>query len=234
MSQWSSLFLSWMDSHCQRHQYDDIIQILIPLQMYFPSPSQVIFFCLTQRKVHLGEYQAPHPQNHTLSSQSKQWTGDYKFFNILLRSTTCTFTQVSWNEGATMWVAVESVECDPISIVNMLWLQPADRISILNPIMKHSLTIWDTFRATRNLQSTHNHLLSFLWNPAFYLAWESPGAFAAESATNLFRLHNLVNNNAMHTFPTLCKTYGLPRSELFRYLQAKKYIFCHFLDQDPC
>lgn len=69
-----------------------------------------------------------------------------------------------------MWVAVKSVDCDPIFVANMLWLHPADRTSILNPITKHSLSIWDKFRTIRNLQSAHNPLLSFLRNPVFYPA----------------------------------------------------------------
>lgn len=61
-----------------------------------------------------------------------------------------------------LWVAIESVDCEPISVANMFWLLPADRTSIQNPITKHSLSIWDKLRATHNLQSTHHPLLSFL------------------------------------------------------------------------
>lgn len=105
----------------------------------------------------------------------------------------------------------------------MLWLCPTDRALIFNPITKHSLSIWDRFRFTHNLQSPHNPLLSVLRNPGFYPAWEFPGAFTAWSAANLFRLHKLVSANVIHTFPTLCKSYGFSRSELFCYLQIKNF-----------
>lgn len=72
-----------------------------------------------------------------------------------------------------MWETIEFVDCDPISVANMLWLQPKDRTHLSNPITKYFLTIWDRFKYTSNLQSSHNLLLSFLRNPAFYPAWDS-------------------------------------------------------------
>lgn len=105
----------------------------------------------------------------------------------------------------------------------MLWLQPKDRAHLSNLINKNSLDIWDKFRGSRNLQSPHNPLLSFLRNPAFYPAWESPLSFTAWSNADLFRLHKLVSTNAIHTFPTLCKTFELPRTEFFHYLQVKNF-----------
>lgn len=69
------------------------------------------------------------------------------------------------NMETPLWVAVESVDIDPISVAIMLWLQPKDRVHISNPITKHCLAILDKFN-----QSSHNPLLSFIKNPAFYPA----------------------------------------------------------------
>lgn len=109
----------------------------------------------------------------------------------------------------------------------MLWFQPDDRMHIKNPVTTHSLSIWDRFKNTHKLQSPHNPLLSFLRNPAFYPAWESPAAFNAWSKANLLRLHQLSSYDRLLTFPTLCETFGLPRSELCRYLQIKNFYTPH-------
>lgn len=127
-----------------------------------------------------------------------------------------------------MWVAIKAIDCDLISVANMLWLHPKDRAHLSNPITKQSLTIWDKFKVTPTLQSSHNPLLSFLRNPAFYPSWESPTAIAAWFNANLFRLHT---HNAIHTLPILWETFGLPRTELFRYLQENNF-YMPFLQMD--
>lgn len=40
-----------------------------------------------------------------------------------------------------LWVAIESVDCDPLTTTNLLW-----RCSITNPITKHSLVLWDRLK----------------------------------------------------------------------------------------
>lgn len=122
-----------------------------------------------------------------------------------------------------LWVTIESIECDPISISNLLWLQPSDRKHITNPVTKHSLSLWDRLKTNHNLQSTHNPLQSFLRNPAFYPAWEFPNSFRAWSRSGLSRLFNLVSSSSILSFPELCESYHLPHSELFRYLQIKNF-----------
>lgn len=64
---------------------------------------------------------------------------------------------------------------------------------------------------------------SFPSNPAFYPAWKFQMSFTAWSSTNLIRLHNLVSNNSLYTSSKLCETFGLPRTELFWYLQIKHF-----------
>lgn len=122
-----------------------------------------------------------------------------------------------------LWVSIETVESDPISVANMFWLCPADRVHLSNPITKQTLAIWDKHKSALNLQSPHNPLLSFLNNPAFYPAWKFPRSFSVWSSKNLTRLYNLSSTKAIYTFPVLCETFGLPKTEIFRYLQIKNF-----------
>lgn len=84
------------------------------------------------------------------------------------------------------------------------------------PYYKTFFSIWYRFKTTHGFQSPHNPLLSFLRNPSFYPAWDSPNSFSPWSNTNLMFLHKL------HKL-TFWETYGLPKSELFWYLQIKNF-----------
>lgn len=119
-----------------------------------------------------------------------------------------------------LWVALESVDCDPLSTANLLWLTPAQRRTITIPISKHSLSIWDTLKTRFGLQSRHNPLLSVLHNTSFYPAWPSPTSFSTWSG--LIQAHHFFKFSNINPFPTLCETNDLPSTETFRYLQIKK------------
>ncbi|XP_077334709.1 phytanoyl-CoA dioxygenase domain-containing protein 1 isoform X2 [Lithobates pipiens] len=122
-----------------------------------------------------------------------------------------------------LWVLIEAVDCDPLPINNILWLQPADRKSINNPISNHSLSIWDRYRNSNGLQSPQNPLLSFHKNPTFYPAWKYPKTFKAWSKAGITCLYNLTSTTSIKSFTDLCELYKLPQSEIFRYLQIKDF-----------
>lgn len=88
-----------------------------------------------------------------------------------------------------LWVALESVDCDPLSVANLLWLHPRDRRVLNNSITCHSLAIWDRLKNRYGFQSPNNPLLSYLRNPAFYPAWTSPSSFHRWSSANLICAH---------------------------------------------
>lgn len=112
-------------------------------------------------------------------------------------------------------VTIESMDCDPLSISNLLWPRPADRINRTNPVTKHSLLLWDKFKTPYGLQSSHSPLLSFLKNPAFYPAWYSPTAFWAWNMAGLIHLQNMVTRTLLLSFQAICESSGLPQSEFF-------------------
>lgn len=109
-----------------------------------------------------------------------------------------------------LWVVIEAVDCDPFSISNLLWLRPVAHAALIHPIPKHSLSVWDRHKTTYRLQSTHNPLLSFLRNPAFYPAWESPGPQPDSSAyTTWSRRH------CFYHFQTYVSPLGLPNLKYY-------------------
>lgn len=94
------------------------------------------------------------------------------------------------------------MKCDPLSTANPLWLPPAQRQTITNPITKHSLSIWDRLRAHFGLQSKYNPLYSFLNNPSFYPAWTSLSSFNAWSNAELIRSHHFYKSTTITPFAT--------------------------------
>lgn len=109
-----------------------------------------------------------------------------------------------------LWVALESIDCDPFSIANLLCMRSSDGKKLNNPITKHSLAIWHRFKMVNGLQSPHVPLLSFLKNLFFYPAWASPNSFRAWTSFNLTRLYDLTSSTSFKMFPDLCKNHGSP------------------------
>lgn len=122
-----------------------------------------------------------------------------------------------------LWVTIESVDCDLLSTANLLWLAPTLHRSIINPVTKHSLTIWYRLKTGFGLQSPYNPLLSFLRNPSFYPPWSSPASFPAWSIAGLIRAHQFFMSTGFKTFQTLCESQDTASSELFRFLQVKPF-----------
>lgn len=123
-----------------------------------------------------------------------------------------------------LWVALESVDCDLLSLANLLWLDPPHRRSLTNLITLHLLAIWDRHKTHFGLQSPHKPRLSFLHNPAFYPAWTSPAGFSAWASAGLFWAHKFFTSTSILSFPSLRKSYNIPSSELFHYLQIKHFL----------
>ncbi|CAI9577077.1 unnamed protein product, partial [Staurois parvus] len=66
-------------------------------------------------------------------------------------------------------------------------------------------------------------MLSFLRNPAFSPAWQTPLLFKAWSSANLLRTHHFQQRNTFKSFSSLRETHSLPASEIFRYLQLQHF-----------
>lgn len=42
-----------------------------------------------------------------------------------------------------LWVVIESVNCDPISVSNLLWLRSTYHLNLHNPITRHFVSLWN-------------------------------------------------------------------------------------------
>lgn len=99
-----------------------------------------------------------------------------------------------------------------------------DRKDITNPILKHSLKIWDSVCDSGGLRSLHTPLLQVLHNPSFSPGLDNSASFRVWQEKDLTSLYKLTNVLGMKLFPELQRDYNLPNSEIFRYLQLKSYI----------
>lgn len=115
------------------------------------------------------------------------------------------------------------MEVAPLQIYNVLWLTRKDRRGVTNPIVKHSLSIWDTTRTVGGLQSTHNPMLQVLHNPPFPPGMDNSHSFCLWKERDLTSIHKLTTATGMKSFPNFQAAHNLPGSELFRYLQLKGY-----------
>lgn len=224
LKQWALLSLSWLG------RINAVKMSILPKFLYLfrvlPISLPSYFLRLTQRRVMSfiwGTTKPRIPKSTLYLNKLSGGLGLPNFSSYFYAAQLALIPKYHTSVEAPLWVAIESVESDPISVANMFWLCPADRIHLSNPITKQTLAVWDKCKFAHNLQSTHNPLLSFLNNPAFYPAWKFPKSFSAWTSTNLTRLYNLSSTKAIYTFPVLCETFGLPKTEIFRYLQIKNF-----------
>lgn len=173
LKQWSSLSLSWFG------QINAIkMSILLKFLYLFrvlPIPIPSYFLRLTQRRImsFIWGTNKPHiPKSTLFLTKLKGGLGLPNFSSYYYAAQLSQLPKYHSNMETPLWVAVESVDIDPISVANMLWLQPKDRVHISNPITKHCLAIWDKCKSSHNLQSSHNPLLPF--KPSFLPSLEIP------------------------------------------------------------
>lgn len=88
-----------------------------------------------------------------------------------------------------LWVSLEAIDLHPITVTNLLWLPPAARGTITNPITQCTLKLWDRLRTPFKLVSPHSPLLSFLGHPLFYPAYTEPALFQTWAQAGLTRIY---------------------------------------------
>lgn len=225
LTQWSSLPLSWIG------KINVIKMAILPKILYLfrvlPIPVPAYFLRILQRKALTFVWGSLKPRlpKHTLYlPKPKGGLGFPNFTTYYHAAQLAHIPKYHAKREIPLWVALESIDCDPLSITNLVWSNSSDRKKLNNPITKHTLAIWDKFKLVNGLQSPHIPLLSFLKNPLFYPAWSSPKSFKAWTSTNLTQLCELASSTSFKTFPDLCESHKLPNSELFRYLQIKTFL----------
>lgn len=220
LKSWNHLPLSWFG------KINTIKMTILPKLLYLfrvlPIPIPAYYLRIIQRKANSFIWGSSKPRTklHTLYlPKLNGGLGCPNFASYYRAAHIATLTKYHTQHESPLWVSIEAADCDPLSIANLLWLSPRDRRGLGNPITKHFISMWDKYKLRNQLQSLHNPLLSFYKNPAFYPAWVSPRSFKAWITYDVLNRHKFVNSSSFIPFPTLCDKYGLPQSELFRYLQ---------------
>lgn len=129
-------------------------KLLYPFRV-LPISLPSCFLCLTQRRIMSyiwGTTKPCIPKSTFYLSKLCSGLGIPNFSSYYYAAQLAQLPKYHAAVETPLWVAIESIDCDPIYVANMLWLQPNDRAHLSNPITKHSLTIWDKFRGTCNLQ----------------------------------------------------------------------------------
>lgn len=108
-----------------------------------------------------------------------------------------------------LWVALEAVDCDPLTTANLLWLSLSQRWSVTNPITSTAYPYGTDLNCALGSNPPHNYLLSFLRNPSFYPTWSSLTSSSVWSNTGLIWAHHFFTSKTITPFPTLCKSHDL-------------------------
>lgn len=224
LKSWSHLPLSWF-GRINAIKMTILAKILYLFRV-LPIPIPAYFLGIIQKRTmsFIWGTAKPRIQQYTLFlSKTKGGLGCPNFAYYFKAAHLASITKYHANHEIPLWVLIQAADCDPISLSNILWISPRDRGQLRNPITKHYLSIWDRAKGSNHLQSLHNPLLSFYKNPSFYPAWVSPKSCRDWVSLDLLTMHKFVHFSAFLPFPTLCESYGLPKSELFRYLQIKMF-----------
>lgn len=224
MKSWSHLPLSWFG------RINAVKMTILPKLLYLfrvlPIPIPAYHLRILQRKTssYIWGSSKPRIQLHTLYlPKLNGGLGCPNFAYYYRAAHIASLAKYHAYQETPLWVHIEATECDPIPISNLLWITPKDRIDLKNPITKHYISLWDRFKKNNHLQSSHNPMLSFYKNPAFYPAWIFPNSFKEWVSRDVLCMYKFVHSSSFIPFSTLCERYGLPQSELFRYFQIKNF-----------
>ncbi|KAM9308203.1 uncharacterized protein PAF06_012368 [Gastrophryne carolinensis] len=125
------------------------------------------------------------------------------------------------------WVAIEAEQCFPQKVENLLWLVPKFRILNHNPIMTHSLQIWDDHKFSCGLASPHLPLLPLWDNPMFPPACLDPARFRNWKEVGIYKVQDCFQGASISTFQQFRDKYDLSTKDFFGYLQL-----AHFLKEE--
>lgn len=225
MKKWSSLPLAWMGRITVVKM--SILPKILYLFRVLPINVPAHFFCILQRRSAQfiwNKLKPRLPQSTLFMPRICGGLGIPNFSKYYYASQLAQLTKYHSTKETPLWVAIESVDCDPLSTSNLLWLSTSQHCSISNLLTKHSLSIWDRLKSRFGLQSPLNPLLSFLHNPSFYPAWTLPSSFSAWKTAGLTQTHQFYDSDKIITFPTLSKSHNISSNETFRYLQIKNFL----------
>ena len=228
LKSWSQLPLSWLG------RINAVKMTILPKLLYLfrvlPSPIPAYFLRIIQNRMTTFIWGTSRPRIKAKILHLPKTQGGLgypNFTNYYRAAQISTLAKYHAKKETPLWVAIEATECDPIPPANLLWILPKLRGKICNPIIKHSLSLWDSYKSKYSLVSPLNPLLSFYKNPTFYPAWIFPNTFKEWVRKDCIYVYKFLDSSGIMPFPTVCKKYGIPQSELFRYLQIKNFVETH-------
>lgn len=222
MEQWSSLPLSWLD------RINVIKMAILPKLLYLFRVLLIsdYYTWLVQNRAATFGWGSSKPYIPKYTLYLPKVHGGLSFPNLATyyrAAHIASLPKYHATQEIPLWVVTESAECDPLSVSNLLWPHLKYPPNLHNPFTKHFISLWDRLKFNSHLKSPQNPLLSFLKNPAFYPACGSSMALNAWISLGVLMLHKFVTSTNFLPFWSLCETFGLPQSELFRYLQVKNF-----------
>uniref|UniRef100_A0AAY4CMV8 Reverse transcriptase zinc-binding domain-containing protein n=1 Tax=Denticeps clupeoides TaxID=299321 RepID=A0AAY4CMV8_9TELE len=113
----------------------------------------------------------------------------------------------------------------PISLMSApISMQRFSRL--LNPVVKHSLKIWLQFR--KHFRINQLSLFSPLLNNHLFLPSQTDAAFQTWQNNGLIFIKDLFAEGTLLTFELLQKSYNIPKSNFYRFLQIRSFVSKHF------
>ena len=163
LKQWSTLPLSWLG------KINVIKMTILPKMLYLfrvlPIPISAYFLRNLQRKTQsfIWSTLKSRISPHTLYlPKLKGGVGFPNFATYFHAAQIANIPKYHVSHEIPLWVVIETINSDPISIPNLIWSTSSNHKIIDNKITKHTITIWERFKMTQGLQSPHVPLIYLL------------------------------------------------------------------------
>lgn len=102
--------------------------------------------------------------------------------------------------SAPLCTNIDLVDVDPVPLWSLLWLPAQLRPRPLNPILSHSLTIWDSVKYSAGHLSPHLPLLEVFNCPWFPPGLDDPHSFHWWRSKGLTMVRSFLTNRGVYTF----------------------------------
>ena len=133
------------------------------------------------------------------------------------------------NENSPSWVVLEKMSVENVTLESLLCtrlpLQKAISTYTSNPLVLHSIKIWNQFR--RHFKLTEMSLVSPPLRHCMFVPSLTDEAFSTWMALGITSLYKLFSDNVFCSFEQLKIKYHIPGSHFFRYLQIRNFIICN-------
>lgn len=144
---------------------------------------------------------------------------------------------VQWHSPSSNvpWLQFEGTSVDPYYLPGLLWLdkvRPKD-LTPLNGLVGQSLQLWSLYKKSYALVPHCPGLASFLGDPRFPSAYNTPKNFSLWTQKGLTTFEALTQVLPFSSFALLQEQYDLPKTEFYKYLQIRHFYTTHYQKEGP-